>query len=239
MSNQSHAEKLSSHEIISLFPRPVYKTNIERKFTKQEYDEFASIITKDLDERASNQFKRITTDKYLLKRKSLSAIRSFIEQHLNEFCFSSNLLGMNKPKISCNITTSWLNLFEPRAFNPEHNHRNSILSGVLYINCLELPDNKPDGINFHGNGTEDFYSSSEMFHHIDLPITHTTTFSSTSFRIAVDVGDLILFPSTLRHSVDLNETADQTRISMSFNTFAFGELGDGDTSEVILKQGKL
>ena len=39
--------------------------------------------------------------------------------------------------------------------------------------------------------------------------------------------------------VNLNETLDQTRISLSFNTFMFGVLGEYDhTSELILKQGK-
>ena len=65
---------MSEHEIISLFPKPVYKTNIKRKFTKQEHDELSSIITNDLEKRTSYHFKGISSDKYLLKRKSLSLI---------------------------------------------------------------------------------------------------------------------------------------------------------------------
>ena len=38
-------------------------------------------------------------------------------------------------------------------------------------------------------------------------------------------GELVLFPSSLRHSVPFNK-GNETRYSMSFNTFCIDELGD-------------
>ena len=167
------------------------------------------------------------------------AIQSFIEQHLKEFCFSPEILEVNENKISCKITQAWLNVYETQASNPVHTHKNSIVSGVLYLNCLEdLPDNKTDGINF-------LNYSRQMFADIELPVTSFTTFSTSydsseftanAFRLPVVTGDLVLFPSSLRHSVNLNQTTDQRRISLSFNTFVFGELGYYDeANHLILK----
>jgi len=222
---------MNNYEVFSLFPVPVYKTNIEREFSKQEHDEFDAIISKDLEEKTPQKWKEITTDKYLLKRKPLLTIKSFIEQHLKEF--STTVLGINENEASCDITQSWLNVYPPTAFNPVHHHINSIISGVFYINCLEYSGEKRDGINFTN-------SAHEIARDIELPIAHSTIFSDKISNVSVATGDLVLFPSSVRHSVNINETPDQTRISLAFNAFAFGKLlqvGD-DTSELILKQGK-
>ena len=101
-----------------------------------------------------------------------------------------------------------------------------------------LFDIKTDGINF-------LNYSRQMFADIELPVTSFTTFSTSydsseftanAFRLPVVTGDLVLFPSSLRHSVNLNQTTDQRRISLSFNTFVFGELGYYDeANHLILK----
>ena len=232
----SDANEQLPFEIFTLFPLPLYKANIGREFTKQERDEFDAIISENLEERGPaltrQEFKKITTDKYLLNgtRKPFLAIQSFIENHLKEF--STNILGINVNETPIAITQSWLNKYEPTAFNVVHHHTNSIISGVLYINCLELPNNETDGINFLNTGHK-------MFRDIELPATQPTMFSAIMHHVPVVVGDLLLFPSSVNHSVDINETPDQTRISLSFNTFMFGALGKyEDTTELILKQGK-
>ena len=226
----SDAEEQLSNEIFTLFPLPVYKTNIGRKLTKQEKDEFDVIISEELMEPLPQDWKQISIDKYLLKRKPLLAIQSFIENHLKEF--STTVLGIDVNEISLDITQSWLNAYNATSFNPVHNHMNSIISWVFYINCLKLPNNKADEIILLNNGHE-------MFRDIELSIAHPTMFSAKAHSVSVVSGDLVLFPSSVRHSVNVNETTDQIRISLSFNTFMFGVLGKyEETNELILKQGK-
>ncbi len=231
----SDAEEQLSNEIFTLFPMPVYKTNIGRKLTKQEKDEFDVIINENLEERNNEtEFKKISTDKYLLNgtRKPLLAIQSFIEQHLKEF--STTVLGINENETSLDITQSWLNAYNANSFNPVHNHMNSIISGVFYINCLKLPNNKADEIILHNYGHE-------VFGDIELSMSAQlqTMFSTKHMHVPVVSGDLVLFPSSIKHSVEQNNTTDQIRISLAFNTFLFGVLGDYDgTNELILKQGK-
>jgi len=200
--------------VMAIFPLPIYKTNIAREFTKEEQDELDVIISEQLTGLSAAGYQRITKnisiDKYLLKRKSFLSIQSFIEHHLKEFV--TTVLGIDTVKTSWSphISQSWLNEYKPKHFEPPHNHRTCIISGVFYIKCLEVSDN-PDGIVFTS-------ASHQMLDEFQLPTVQDTIFSDAPCHIPVVQGDLILFPSTTLHSVNLNETSDQTRISLSFNS---------------------
>jgi ectoine hydroxylase-related dioxygenase (phytanoyl-CoA dioxygenase family) len=52
-------------------------------------------------------------------------------------------------------------------------------------------------------------------------------YNNGSFAVKVNTGELILFPSTTRHSVPIN-TLDDTRYSLSFNTFTSSQIGSTD-----------
>ena len=53
-------------------------------------------------------------------------------------------------------------------------------------------------------------------------------FNSHNFSLAMNKGELILFPSNLQHSVPYNQS-DEERISLSFNTWSKGSLGNIDS----------
>ena len=227
----SITEKLP-YETEMLFPMPVYKTNIEREFTKQEQDEFDTIIEKDLKAIIpDSKLKSVSTDKYLLKRKPFASIQSFIDHHLKQF--AADIMGIYNPDESLDITQSWLNVNEPQQYFYSHSHINSIISGVFYPKCLVSPDDKQDGILFSRD------ERTSIFQRFEITKNHSTPFSGNSFSLPLVTGDLILFPSMMHHSVEQNVTTDQTRISLAFNTFFFGVLGGYDvSSELILKQEK-
>ena len=211
-----NGEALLPNNVIALFPLPIYKINIVREFTKEEQDELDAIISEQLTVytgvggTGGTITKNISIDRYLLKRKSFLSIQSVIEHHLKEFVITALEIDTVKTSWTPHITQSWLNVYKPMHYEPEHNHINSIISGVFYINCLKFSD-KPDGIIFTPN-------SHRMLEEFLLPTVKDTIFSDKPCYIPVVEGDLILFPSTTVHSVDLNETSDQTRISLSFNS---------------------
>ena len=201
------------YEVIPIFPLPIYKTNIGRKFTKEEQDELDVIISEQLEAARPNAgelTKNMSIDKYLLNRKSFLSIQSFIKHHLKEFV--TTVMGLDTVKVSWapHITHSWLNVYKPNHYEPPHNHHNCIIGGVFYINCLELSAD-PDGILFNP-------TSHRIREEFDMPIVQDTMFSDRPYHVSVVEGDLILFPSTAKHGVDLNKTSDQTRISLSFNS---------------------
>jgi uncharacterized protein (TIGR02466 family) len=107
------------------------------------------------------------------------------------------------------ITQSWLNYTEQGQFHHEHAHPNSIVSGVFYFNAVK----EHDKIWFYKNQFRDIKILPNWNH-----------YNAESWWFEVETGMLLLFPSYLRHKVPVT-TGDHTRISLSFNTFATGMLG--------------
>ena len=99
--------------------------------------------------------------------------------------------------------------------------RNSLVSGVFYINA----DEKLDKIKFFKEHT---YST------ISLPTNNYNLFNSTSWWFTVKTGDIVLFPSSLTHMVETKE-GDNVRTSLAFNVFVEGKIGNNkDLTELIL-----
>ena len=68
---------------------------------------------------------------------------------------------------------------------------------------------------------------------LEFPIKKPTAWNAMGFGQNVSTGDLILFPSWVTHSVDVNET-EVNRISLSFNTFPVGEIGNNVSNNIRL-----
>jgi hypothetical protein len=60
---------------------------------------------------------------------------------------------------------------------------------------------------------------------IKLPPQEWNLWNSESWWFEVGTGDLVLFPSSLTHMVETVQGTD-TRISLSFNTFPVGNIGE-------------
>jgi len=119
------------------------------------------------------------------------------------------------------ITQSWINYTEPNQFHHRHSHSNSYVSGVFYINA----DKKVDQIRFYKSDHQE----------IQLNIVQHNVFNSMGWWFFIQTGDVVLFPSTLRHEVPLT-TGANTRISLSFNVFFKGKIGTNKgLTELILK----
>ena len=54
--------------------------------------------------------------------------------------------------------------------------------------------------------------------------TDNNNFNSNAFKLRINAGELIVFPSQTRHSVSINKS-DDIRISLSFNSFSVDKLG--------------
>jgi len=163
----------------------------------------------DLDQpQRPNDGNTSSEDKYLLKQKKLLNLRQFIEKSLHEY-FMATYCPKNDAHLK--ITQSWLNWTKPKQYHHKHAHPNSLISGVYYINAHK--DN--DKIFFYRDG----------YQQIKFPPAEWNAYNSESWWYPVGAGDLILFPSSLTHMVQPVEGED-TRISLAFNTFPIGVIGD-------------
>jgi uncharacterized protein (TIGR02466 family) len=147
-------------------------------------------------------------DRYLLKQKKLLNLRQFIEKSLHEY-FMATYCPKNDTRLK--ITQSWLNWTKPGQFHHKHAHPNSLISGCYYVNAHK----DTDRIYFYRDG----------YQHIKFPPAEWNAYNSESWWYPVGAGDLILFPSSLTHMVQPVEGED-TRISLAFNTFPIGVIGD-------------
>jgi uncharacterized protein (TIGR02466 family) len=95
-------------------------------------------------------------------------------------------------------------------FHHEHDHPNSIISGVFYFSA----DKTNDIISFKRS----------EYKQIQILYKEANDYNTVQTDIKVESGDLVLFPSSVSHYVPNTESA-KTRISLAFNSFVYGELG--------------
>jgi uncharacterized protein (TIGR02466 family) len=160
-----------------------------------------------IEQKENKNFK--SDDTYLLKHKELSKIKDFINESLNKF-----IKNIFQTKQRLVVTQCWTNRNPPGSKHHEHVHPNSILSGVFYFRQSKtLPP-----IQFSKSIQESFKLNPEKYNILN----------AETFLLPMVDGELVLFPSSLRHSVPFNK-GNETRYSMSFNTFCIDELGTRDS----------
>ena len=191
-------------ELLQIFPVPVLIT----KYGNSIDDEFKFIEKlRYIEQKENGNFK--SDDTYLLKHKELSKIKDFINESINKF--TQNIYHTKQRLV---VTQCWANRNPPNSKHHEHVHPNSIISGVFYFRQTKtLPP-----IQFNKSIQDGVKLSPEKYNILN----------AETFLLPMVDGELVLFPSSLRHSVPFNK-GNETRYSMSFNTFCIDELGSRDS----------
>ena len=185
-------------------------------------DDENKFISKCLESTTENIFNYSSTETYILD-KGLSEIRFFIEKSIRTYVETVIIGGKyDEYDFDFRITQSWLNkTLRNRDGHHIHNHPNSFISGVFYVRV------KPD-VDYIV-----FSRPNQQF--FQFPIKEYNTFNSYQWSVGVSEGQLLLFPSTLIHEVkppkvsnmiSSDDDAYADRISLSFNVFPTGRIGD-------------
>jgi uncharacterized protein (TIGR02466 family) len=189
---------------------PLFATPIMASADLYSFSEEEKSFIRNL-EYAENIGNRMSRNTHILDCPELEKLKSFIDSHLQ--LFARNLLQITA-ETEIYITQSWSNIAGNGQFHPRHKHPNSLLSGVIYVS--DDTENKFPPIRFHRSA--DVFPLEPRFEALN-------EFNSTARWFAASTGKLILFPSTVEHDVGENQSADD-RISISFNTFVKGIIGD-------------
>ena len=189
-----------------LFPEPVYVSTLERALTKEEL----KTINKHQKETYKNESNTTSNDSYVLENKTLKNLKEDLQKRVIDYfdkviCVSNSIIPY--------ITQSWINYTETNQFHHRHFHPTSYASGVFYIDAKKEVDSI---IFYRPGGTQKT---------IDLNVTRYNHFNSLSWGYSVQTGDVVLFPSSLYHGVQ-KKKGPHTRISLSFNVFVKGTLGN-------------
>jgi uncharacterized protein (TIGR02466 family) len=212
MNNQS-----SAHTIHTVFPTPVYIVKRDLELSPKDDKDIEDIIKGGL---RSNSGNSTSSNSYIFDDK-LKKIKQFCEQQIA--IYVKEVINP-KEDLDFYITQSWLNITKPGETHHSHFHRNSIISGVFYISTEE-----DDKITFSD-------PNAKIKIIIDLATKEYNLWNSITWFFPVNNNELVLFPSWLNHEVEPNKKATTDRISLSFNTFVRGTLGNQkDLTELILK----
>jgi uncharacterized protein (TIGR02466 family) len=127
-----------------------------------------------------------------------------IEEHLpllGDAMHSPMSEVVNEASLSLALAESWININRMGHYNTAHVHPNNVLSAVIYIRTP-----KDSGEIFFENPTPA----------VHYPIDSSKEIFNGNFWIQPKPGDMLIFPSYLRHYVGMNKSNDP-RISIALN----------------------
>lgn len=199
------------HDLMNMFAVPVYRSALGRSFITRELEFFRMALMGAVPAIHNHS----SVDKSVLSAPQLSVIREFIEANLAQY---SKTVFNTSNQVQLQITQSWLTLAGKGQSHHVHTHPNSVVSGVLYINLAPV-----DGISFYRNEDNIWY---------ELVRQQDNYYNANQYFVQTAVGDLLLFPSNVRHGVR-PVTENVERVSLSFNTFFSGKLGRDEFSNAL------
>lgn len=194
-------------QIEELFPTPIYNALIDLD------EDYVSLCEKlYIEPDANNLFVEITDNQQILNLKEFKKLRDKIDWHVDNFYH--NIYGYNRD-VTLKMSSSWCVRSLPGRSGHPHDHGNSILSGVIYLN---VPENS--GNLVFKNFREDYkrLGRGVFFPEVEVP----TKYNVEDFIAPCKSGLLILFPSLIFHKISKNESND-IRYSIAFNYFFSGE----------------
>ena len=197
------------YKIYDIFPKAIMKFKLNREFNNNELLQFDYIQNK---VKVAAHSDGISYDHYVLNNESMSSLKEFCENCLNEYLNKIYCPSDNSVKIY--ITQSWINYLRKDHIHAMHAHSNSFLSGVLYISMGD----DVDSIEF----TKNEYSP------IKFTPKEINDYNTEDVEFKVKKYEILIFPSNLYHSVPPNKS-DKLRISLAFNSYISGTISNDDT----------
>ncbi len=200
---------MNPRAVVPLFSTPIYINNVG-DFPKPDVK--ALEYTSQLPDGSMFPFSS-SADKNVLHRAGFEHVHAIVLREIN--AYARDVLAVNK-SIEFYVTNSWINIHRRGQAAGGHTHHNSLLSGVLY---LKAPERCGD-IVFHrdGNSLIPFPPA------LDLDMDSFNIYNCKSWGHAPKTNDICLFPSTVMHSVDPNQS-DEERWCLAFNVFVRGNFG--------------
>ena len=197
-------------------PTAVYKDKLGYKETTQQKDVLDNLVIHPNE---------LSEEMGILDRPEFKSMKDVVFSHVKKY--EKDVCGF-KSSLSFKLTESWYKETVPGDDHLDHNHPNSMLSGVVYLNV-------PKG-NTHHEGLNLIHVENRgVFKHHDFRYDYTPTkYNQISTFIPVETGDIVLFPSYLYHFVSRNESENESRRIISFNTFIQGRMSCENTYPNVL-----
>jgi len=192
-------------EILPLFPTFVWKTELAPHVWEPLNDRIGRVLTA-----LAPELKHGEAWQSHHGLHELAEFSGFLDHVNNATSAVLEFLKIGYREVE--VTACWATINAPGRGHSKHAHPNSFLSGAYYV---QTPSGA-DTINFHDPRAQTAI--------IRPPVTELVAANADQAVMSVTDGTLLLFPSWLEHSVDVN-TSLRVRISVSFNIM-FSEYTD-------------
>jgi len=203
--------------IINLFPTTISKTKINYNVEKQnsilkECDSFKFDSTSQHPELAKI-YSEVSRDKYIFSNTVFKQIKKDILKEVNNF--TKNILKYNNEFVD---TTSWLTRTKLNCKSDFHFHNNAMMSCVFYLSAFKST----------------FIINNVVQQGFECIPSEWTEQNCKEITFTVETGDLIIFPSYLKHAIGINKD-NKIRYSLAANFIPIGKFGKND-SEINIKK---
>jgi uncharacterized protein (TIGR02466 family) len=180
-------------EIVPLFSAPLFRD----KIAIESYD-FENI------DWALNQFNLHSTNHKILDLVEFKNLKQQIEERTRYYFY--NVIGADI-KFQINITDSWLNRSTNSNRHQRHYHRDSIISGVLFLSADE-----------NSGGKLVLHSDRKYWIDFDVSKEKESIWNMTEWLESPEIGQMLIFPSWVDHEVE-EYNSQNPRISLAWNTW--------------------
>jgi uncharacterized protein (TIGR02466 family) len=197
--------------IEDFFPIPVSEVNLYKTLNEDEL----RVINSEKRHTIKNHGNLTSQNQFVLDRVELQHLKQNITNQINDFF---KKVFEPTSDIQLYITNSWLNWTENNDYHHLHYHPNSLISGVFYVDSDD-----GDSISF--------MNPNNFLGNLKVKSPETGKWASLYWHCPIRKGNMVMFPSTLKHEVvNRPNTCKRTRISLAFNTWFKGTMGDSTTS---------
>lgn len=207
----THSDMKDNVELYSIFPTPVVKFKIPENFMRH----VPSLKNRTNEKPHKIQSHIVSQNMYILDNLEYEDLRNWLI--LKSKDFMNTALAIDGDAI---LTQSWVNKASPGHYTHEHQHQNSFVSGVFY---MDVPDDNAL-IVFHRPTMTQGYYMLEPKYYTDNQRDYS--YVSRTYKMKVSSGELVLFPSWLIHSVPTNNTIFD-RWSLAYNSLTANSIGVG------------
>jgi len=182
---------------------PIFRFDNVYEPSKDEINYLKSIKYK----QDNNGFK-LSDSVNILDNLQLVDIKKCIEYNFNEY--KKNILEIENDFY---ISQSWSTINKKNSMHTKHNHPNTLFSCVLYVKSIN------SGIIFYNKK-----SAIQQAFNFSYKIKEYNIHNSSTWKLPVSTGDMVIFPGQIEHSSFINENDDE-RIIIGANFFIKGEIG--------------
>ena len=192
-------------QTVNVFPTPVFTYKLDEEDNNLIHEKIAEAIPKSKfgmpwPEAVQSTFE-FNNDNNVIKKFNMELLETRIIQ--SAIAYLKSIPARFIPELG--VSESWMNVSKKNGQQTGHIHPSSLISGVYYY---KTTGEEGDLVFENPNQIVDF-----MYHHGDI--------WPNSYCVKPKEGLLVLFPSWLRHRVDINNT-DNDRIVLAFNLVQTG-----------------